>query len=108
MKDENGKEISFDDYYYLTYLPAHSKKATRLWHMAGNFATIGWVSLCLVFGSYVSWCLAGLVFTPFIVYPFAWGSHLYIEKNKPLAWSSPLWAKACDWRMCWDMLNGRF
>jgi len=41
------------------------------------------------------------------VYPFAWSGHFFFEKNKPAAWSTPLKAKACDWKMMWDMLRGR-
>tara|TARA_R100001510_G_C7643936_1_gene201434 strand:+ start:1028 stop:1195 length:168 start_codon:yes stop_codon:yes gene_type:complete len=48
-----------------------------------------------------------LVFTPFIVYPFAWSGHFYFEKNKPAAFSRPLWAKACDWVMLKDIMIGR-
>jgi hypothetical protein len=108
-KQLNPKALSFDDYYHLTYLPAHSKVSTRRWHFVGLLATIVWIVtfLALAIVSHVAF-LIGLLISPFVVYPFAWGSHLYIEKNKPLAWSNPLWAKACDWRMCYDMLRGKF
>jgi len=45
-----------------------------------------------------------LLVTPFIVYPFAWIGHIFFEKNKPAAWTHPLWAKACDWLMIRDIL----
>ena len=45
--------------------------------------------------------------TPFVVYPFAWSGHFFFEKNKPAAWSKPLWAKACDWVMLKDMIIGK-
>jgi len=45
-----------------------------------------------------------LIFTPFIIYPFAWSGHFFFEKNKPAAFSNPLWAKACDWLMMRDIL----
>ncbi len=48
-----------------------------------------------------------LIFTPFIVYPFAWSGHYFFEKNKPAAFKRPLWAKACDWIMLKDILTGK-
>jgi len=48
-----------------------------------------------------------LVLTPFVVYPFAWSGHYFFEKNRPAAFSNPLWAKACDWIMLKDILLGR-
>lgn len=48
-----------------------------------------------------------LLAVPFIVYPFAWAGHIFFEKNKPAAWSKPLWAKACDWLMLKDTLTGK-
>jgi|TARA_R110000782_G_scaffold190917_1_gene280733 hypothetical protein len=48
-----------------------------------------------------------LLLTPFIVYPFAWSGHFFFEKNKPAAFSKPLWAKACDWIMLKDWILGR-
>ena len=46
-----------------------------------------------------------LLLVPFVVYPFAWSGHFFFEKNKPAAWSKPLWAKACDWVMLRDILT---
>lgn len=99
--------MRFNDYYYNVYLPAHTKRGTRIWHFMGCLFTIAWVAAFAILAGLVNSLYAfGLVFSPFVVYPFAWGSHLYIEKNKPLAWSNPFWAKACDWRMCYDILRG--
>ena len=41
------------------------------------------------------------------LYPFAWIGHFVFEKNKPAAFSNPLWAKACDWIMLKDWILGR-
>jgi hypothetical protein len=48
-----------------------------------------------------------LVLAPFVIYPFAWTGHFVFEKNKPAAFSNPLWAKACDWIMLKDWILGR-
>jgi hypothetical protein len=44
---------------------------------------------------------------PFVVYPFAWSGHFFIEKNKPAAFKNPLWAKASDWVMLKDIIIGK-
>jgi len=48
-----------------------------------------------------------LLATPFVIYPFAWTGHFYFEKNKPAAFSNPLYAKAADWVMLRDWILGR-
>jgi hypothetical protein len=63
-----------------------------------------------VFASYYVFSSGNWIFLPlipFVVYPFAWSGHYFFEKNKPAAFSNPLWAKACDWIMLKDILIGR-
>ena len=88
--------------YYNYYLTLHQNKWTRRLHVLGQLATIIVVVAAL---SQRSWLL--LLSAPFVVYPFAWTSHFFFEKNKPAAWSKPLWAKACDWIMFKDILTGK-
>ena len=96
-----SKDISFDEYYE-HYLSLHQNKWTRRLHVVGQLATICFV-ISMV--SLKAWIFLAL--TPFIVYPFAWLGHFLFEKNKPAAWSHPLWAKACDWVMLKDMIVGK-
>ena len=88
--------------YYEYYLTLHTNKWCRRLHVAGQLATICFVLACIKFSL---WPL--LIFAPFVVYPFAWSGHYYFEKNKPAAFSRPLWAKACDWVMLRDIILGR-
>jgi hypothetical protein len=88
--------------YYEYYLTLHQNKWTRRLHALGQLATILFVALCI---QEQQWLL--LFFTPLVVYPFAWSGHFFFEKNKPAAWSKPLWAKACDWVMLKDMIIGK-
>ena len=88
--------------YYNYYLTLHQNKWTRRLHVLGQLATIIVVVAAL---SQRSWLL--LLSAPFVVYPFAWTGHFFFEKNKPAAWSKPLWAKACDWVMFKDILTGK-
>ena len=62
------------------------------------------LSICLGVATLNIWLL---ILSPFIIYPFAWTGHAVFEKNKPAAWTNPLWAKACDWVMMRDLLTGK-
>jgi hypothetical protein len=94
--------------YYRYYLSLHQDPRCRRMHVAGQIFTLLFVILILVKSFTVSpWLLLLLLLTPFLVYPWAWFGHFYFEKNKPAAFKNPLWAKACDWVMMWDMLRGR-
>ena len=93
--------MKFKDYYSY-YLTLHQNRACRRLHVLGQCATVLTLASAIILKS---WPL--LFLTPFVVYPFAWLGHLYFEKNEPAAWSKPLWAKACDWVMLWDILRGK-
>ena len=94
-------KMKFSEYYEY-YLTLHQNKWCRLLHIAGQFATI---ALLIYVITERVWPL--LLLVPFVVYPFAWSGHIFFEKNKPAAWSRPLWAKACDWVMLKDVLTGK-
>ena len=93
--------MNFQDYYKY-YLTLHQNRWNRLLHIIGQLATITYIVCVPIYGH---WAL--LVAAPLVVYPFAWSGHLFFEKNKPAAWSRPLWAKACDWLMLRDILLRR-
>lgn len=88
--------------YYEYYLTLHKNKWNRRLHALGQIMTV----IFIVFVIYKkAWLL--LLLAPVVVYPFAWSGHFFFEKNKPAAFSNPLWAKACDWLMIKDMIIGR-
>ena len=93
--------MKFKD-YYAYYLTLHQNIWCRRLHILGNIATLGLV-INVVYTKAWLW----LLLTPFIIYPFAWSGHFLFEKNKPAAWTNPLKAKLCDWKMMWDMIRGR-
>ena len=64
--------------------------------------TLLYIGLAIQLGAW--WFLIG---APFIVYPFAWSGHFFFEKNTPAAWTNPIKAKVCDWKMTWDTLTGK-
>lgn len=94
-------EMTFKEYYQY-YLTLHQNKTCRRLHILGQLATIAYA--VFVFYNWY-WYLIPLI--PFVVYPFAWSGHFFFEKNKPAAFSKPLWAKACDWVMLKDVLTGK-
>ena len=88
--------------YYQYYLSLHENKISRRLHVMGQLTT----ALILLYVLLTqTWLL--LLAVPFIVYPFAWSGHFFFEKNKPAAFSKPLWAKACDALMTRDWILGR-
>jgi len=86
--------------YYKYYLTLHQNKTCRRLHVLGQLSTV-------LFAAYViynwHWYLIPVI--PFVIYPFAWSGHFFFEKNKPAAFSRPLWAKACNWIMLKDILT---
>ncbi len=88
--------------YYEYYLTLHQNRWNRRLHVIGQVATLLVLYYAIKSGN---WLLLPLI--PFVVYPFAWSGHYFFEKNRPAAFSNPLWAKACDWIMLRDILIGR-
>jgi hypothetical protein len=91
---------SFDD-YWLAYLRAHSKPATRACHYAGTV-------LGLFIGAAASLTVvwwAWLVLGP-IGYGIALASHPLLQGNRPFA-TRPLWGLASDLRMLWLAITGK-
>jgi hypothetical protein len=92
--------------YYPTYLSHHRDKTNRLFHVFGNIATLIYITFILFFTSISLWPL--LIFTPFIVYPFAWFGHYTFEENRPATFEvNPIITKLCDWRMMWNIIKNR-
>ena len=90
--------------YYKQYLSLHQNKTCRRLHVLGQIMTLAFLFTVIYNGG---WWLLLLPLTLFIVYPFAWTGHFYFEKNKPAAFKNPLWAKASDWLMLFDILRGK-
>lgn len=97
---------NFDEYYKY-YLTLHQKRSTKVFHIIGNIATIIYLGVAIKLSIGNLFFLPTLLISPLIIYPFAWYSHLFLEKNKPAAWSKPIWAKMCDWRMIYEVFTGK-
>lgn len=94
--------------YYETYLGQHSKTWTRRLHVLGNLATIFYFFFILHLGlTWSFWALSLLVFTPIIIYFWAWPSHWLIEGGHPATFKKPwIITKIADWKMMWQILKG--
>ena len=88
--------------YYAYYLTLHQNKINRRLHVIGQYVT-----LLTLMGAIASQSWLLLALTPFVVYPFAWSGHFFFEKNKPAAFNNPLWAKASDWVMFYQIIRGK-
>ena len=88
--------------YYNYYLTLHKHPKCRLLHFVGQFVTVFFFVAVMYHKNYIL-----LFITPFIIYPFAWSGHFFFEKNKPAAFTNPLYAKISDWIMFKDILMGR-
>ena len=95
------ESVTFSQYYE-HYLSLHQNKWCRRLHVLGQVITLMFVGIVV---HHQSWAL--LLGAPFVIYPFAWVGHFVFEKNKPAAFTRPLWAKACDWVMLKDIITGK-
>ena len=99
--------MTFKEYYEM-YLTLHQNKWNRRLHVLGQLITISYFILSIYCIFKVSFFfIPMLILLPFVVYPFAWSGHFFIEKNKPAAFKNPVWAKAADWVMLKDIIIGR-
>jgi hypothetical protein len=90
------------DSFWLVYLAAHRRPATRAIHMTGTAASILLVLAALAFRNV--WFLATAVVAG---YGFAWLSHGIVERNRPATFRHPLWSIISDFRMLFLWLSGR-
>lgn len=87
--------------YWLAYLRAHSKPATRAFHYLATGLGFGFGIAALMLRN--PWIALGAFITG---YPIAIGSHYLVQGNKPLV-HRPLWGAISDLRMCFLALTGR-
>ncbi len=88
--------------FWLVYLRAHERPATRGLHYAGS---LGAVALLAAAAITADWRL--LPAAVLVGYGFAWTSHFLVEHNRPATFGHPLWSLASDFRMLGLWLTGR-
>jgi len=88
--------------FYKFYLKEHSKASTRIFHCVGTLVGLLVLGYAIALG-HPRWALAGLLFA----YALAWGSHLFVEKNRPATFRYPLFSFISDFRMLFETLIGK-
>ena len=88
--------------FYPFYLKEHSNKTCRILHFIGTFL----VFALLIAGitTQVWWLL---LLIPLVGYGFAWVGHFFYEKNKPATFQYPGYSLASDFKLFFDLLNGK-
>jgi hypothetical protein len=88
--------------FWLRYLRAHRRPATRGLHYAGSLLALGCLGAAAVRRDGRL-----LVAAPVVGYGFAWAAHLALEGNRPETFGHPAWSLASDARMLGLFLTGR-
>ena len=101
MTDEVPVFRSFAEFWPF-YLGEHAKYVTRMVHVSGTLLALAMLIAALVLG-HPLWLIA----VPIIGYGFAWGSHAFIERNRPATFTYPVWSLLGDLRMASLWLVGR-
>jgi hypothetical protein len=88
--------------FYPHYLAAHHRRANRRLHLAG---TITAILIALAACVLRDWRLLPAI--PVAGYGFSWAGHFLFEKNRPAAFTNPLYSLLGDLLMAWQMLTGK-
>jgi hypothetical protein len=102
MKElRDGLRMPYRD-FWVAYLDAHRKPATRGMHYLATATGIGGAALAIWLE--FLWFMAGGIALGFVM---AVGSHHLIEHNRPLIRVNPFYGAVSDLRMCWLAMTGR-
>lgn len=105
-QEQDLSKLGFWEFYHKHYLPAHSLKITKIYHVLGNLMTLLYIAGVIWAGFNLHWIAFGYLFWTFeVVYPLAHYSHKVYEKNKPLGLTYKWKSKISDWVMCFQLLT---
>ena len=88
--------------FYPFYLSEHCNRVSRRLHFVGTS-----VALVLIIIALVTWMWWLVAFALLQGYAFAWAGHFFFEHNKPASFAYPWLSFLSDWRMWWEILNGK-
>jgi len=88
--------------FYPYYRTQHSDFTNRKLHFIGTGLIIAFLIAGIVLQN---WWL--IVAKPFCGYGFAWVGHFFIEKNRPVTFTYPLYSLSSDFVMFWHLLTGQ-
>jgi len=98
----DSPEFADYDAFWLHYLAAHRRPATRLLHYCGTSLGVICIAAAALTGE---WRL--VVAAPIIGYAFAWIGHFVLEGNRPATFGHPVWSFLSDFRMLALAVAGR-
>lgn len=102
MKElREGLRMPYRD-FWVAYLDAHRKPATRGMHYLATATGIGGAALAIWLE--LPWFMAGGIALGVVL---AVSSHHLIERNRPLIRVNPFYGAVSDLRMCWLAMTGR-
>ena len=102
MKElRDGLRMPYRD-FWVAYLDAHRKPATRGMHYLATLTGIGGAVLAIWLE--FLWYMAGGIALGVVM---AVSSHRFIEHNRPLIRVNPFYGAISDLRMCWLAMTGR-
>ena len=90
---------SFDEFWE-HYLTQHAHPLNKALHVAGTIGAM--ICLVLSWSRNYWWLLAVLP----VGYGAAWLGHYFIERNRPLTFTYPLWSLRADYRLVFRLLTG--
>lgn len=92
---------TFGDFYPF-YLGEHANRTCRRLHFAGTSIAAG---LLIAAVATQRWWLIAVALVQ--GYAFAWVGHFFFEHNRPATFKHPWFSLMGDWRLWWDILNGK-
>jgi hypothetical protein len=92
---------SFEEFWPL-YVREHSNKLNRTLHFIGTSLALACVAAALT--KRRPWLL---LLAPVAGYGFGWAGHFFVEKNRPMSFSHPLYSLMADFVMYWKTLSGK-
>ncbi len=92
---------TFEEFYPF-YLSEHSNRTSRRLHFIGTSIAAVLLVAALLSGNF--WLLLLALVQG---YAFAWVGHFFFEHNKPATFQYPRLSFMGDWRLWWDILNGK-
>jgi hypothetical protein len=99
---EATKDYRTLEEFYPYYLGEHANRTCRRLHFVGT--SLG-LLLFMIGLTTQHWWLVAVAFIQ--GYAFAWVGHFFFEHNKPATFKYPWLSYKGDWKMWWEMLNGK-
>jgi hypothetical protein len=99
--DHHKKFDSLKEFYPF-YLTEHNHPTSRILHFIGTALVFIFLFAGMV--TQVWWIL---VLIPVFGYGFAWVGHFFFERNKPATFQHPAYSLASDFKLFFELIQGK-